>query len=183
MVNSKTWVTAQASWLHRGHAFNLYILTSQERCQRLRQEKFMQTSLAGALGVVLTGRRSIISLHSISIISWTVLHFADNESEVPSYVNFFLEMCKSEIQELVVEHNSNFVAGAQAVNCNTGSGPCRFPCLHSAESRATWKGLKFPFVITWLILLIGDSQPSFPDILGFSNYLKPVKKSSTKILL
>lgn len=50
------------------------------------------------LGVVLIGGRSIILPRSISIISWTGLHFVDNESEVPGYVNCLKKKKKSILQ-------------------------------------------------------------------------------------
>lgn len=44
------------------------------------------------------GGRSIILPRSISIISWTGLHFVDNESEVPGYVNCLKKKKKSILQ-------------------------------------------------------------------------------------
>ena len=56
--------------------------------------------------------RNIIFFYSTLIILWTVLHFVDNESEIPSFVTFLKVYYKLGIQELLAEPNNNFVAGS-----------------------------------------------------------------------
>lgn len=137
----------------------------------------------GPLGVVLIGEGNIILLHSISIISWTELHFVDKWVR-----NIWLcQLLKNSILQVrnirvIAEPINNFAAGSWTVNCSTGKELCPFIFPPNVKPRI-WKGLRFPFVITVLILLISDSQPSFPYDLGFSSYLKLVKKSFTKFLL
>lgn len=137
----------------------------------------------GPLGVVLIGEGNIILLHSISIISWTELHFVDKWVRNIWLCQLFKNsMLQVRNVRVIVEPINNFAAGAWTVNCSTGKELCTFIFPLNVKSRI-WKGLRFPFVIILLILLISDSQPSFPDDLGFSNYLKLVKKSFLQFLL